>query len=78
MAISRLVEIFEVYIASMTQLLYSSQLQCVVMAAGVQQLDQRGILHKYIDHIYKTLYRLKMMKVPTISLLDGLTGKLLV
>ncbi|CAO3620486.1 unnamed protein product [Mucor fragilis] len=44
-----------------------------VMAAGVQQLDQRGILHKYIDHIYKTLYRLKMMKVPTISLLDGLT-----
>ncbi|KAL9557433.1 hypothetical protein MBANPS3_001373 [Mucor bainieri] len=44
-----------------------------VMAAGAQHPDKSDFLHKYLDHVYKSLYQLKTLKVPTLSLMDGLT-----
>ncbi|GAN06504.1 3-hydroxyisobutyryl-CoA hydrolase, mitochondrial [Mucor ambiguus] len=44
-----------------------------VMAAGAQHPDKSDFLHKYLDHISKSLYRLKTLQVPKISLMDGLT-----
>lgn len=49
----------------------------VVMAAGAQQPDKSDFLHRYLDYIFKSLFQLKMLKVPTVSLMNGTTGSYL-
>ncbi|CAO0800688.1 unnamed protein product [Mucor circinelloides] len=44
-----------------------------VMAAGAQQPDKSDFLHRYLDYIFKSLFQLKMLKVPTVSLMNGTT-----